>query len=99
VPSGPGEPAAAADGPTATAPAGPPVAPVGPAPAASVNGSAPAAVADPPRPAYRDLSSDADPEPLDLMAVAGRSVYKRLIPLGIVAALALVGVIVRRVRR
>jgi hypothetical protein len=64
-----------------------------------VNGSAPAAVADPPRPAYRDLSADADPEPLDLMAVAGRSVYKRLIPLGIVAALALVGVIVRRVRR
>jgi hypothetical protein len=63
-----------------------------------VNGSAPAAV-DTARPGYRDLSADADPEPLDLMAVAGRSVYKRLIPLGIVAALALVGVIVHRVRR
>jgi carbon monoxide dehydrogenase subunit G len=63
-------------------------------PAASVNASAPAA----PRPAYRDLSAEADPEPLDLMAVAGGSVYKRLIPLGI-TALVLVAVIVRRLRR
>jgi carbon monoxide dehydrogenase subunit G len=66
--------------------------------AAPANGAAAVgtAVAEGPR-SYRIEAGD-EPEPVDLMALAGGSVYKRLIPVG-VAALAVVGVLVLRARR
>jgi uncharacterized protein len=88
-----GETPAPASGSASTPESGTtPAAPV--APSASPNGTT-TVVAEPR--AYR-VGTDDDPEPLDLMAVAGGSVYKRLIPVG-VAALAVIGVLVLRARR
>jgi carbon monoxide dehydrogenase subunit G len=102
APSGAPAPSAVPGAPSGTSAPSGTQAPSG-TPAGSAHGAAAVASASAPStaaaPAYRDLSADDDPEPLDLMAVAGGSVYKRLIPVGIAAALVVVAVIVRRLRR
>jgi uncharacterized protein len=74
----------------ASAPADATAAPAAPAPA--VSDPAPA------RTQQRDIVSETDAAPLDLMAVAGSSLYKRAIPL-VAAVLALLGVIIYVARR
>jgi carbon monoxide dehydrogenase subunit G len=74
----------------ASAPADATAAPAAPAPAVSDPAPAPAQ--------QRDIVSETDAAPLDLMAVAGSSVYKRAIPL-VAAVLALLGVIIYVARR
>src|ERR1700722_18314343 len=69
------------------APPGAPPAPPAPAPAPAVSDPAPA------RTQQRDIVSETDAAPLDLMAVAGSSLYKRAIPL-VAEVLVLLGVII-----
>jgi carbon monoxide dehydrogenase subunit G len=81
-----------ADTTAASAPADATAAPAAPAPAPAVSDPAPA------RTQQRDIVSETDAAPLDLMAVAGSSLYKRAIPL-VAAVLALLGVIIYVARR
>ncbi|GGN23931.1 carbon monoxide dehydrogenase subunit G [Actinoplanes campanulatus] len=71
----------------APAPAASPVAET-PAPAASSVAETPAPAAEVAAPASVAVKEEAEPEALDLLAVAGGSVYKRLIPVGIGVAVA-----------
>jgi uncharacterized protein len=88
------DPAPPATGPSATGPSA--TGPSATGPSATATSATASAIGAAPR-AYRIDAGD-DAEPLDLMAIAGGSVYKRLIPVG-VAALAVVGVLVLRARR
>ncbi|MCO8271839.1 SRPBCC family protein [Actinoplanes sp. TRM 88003] len=107
TPPAPTTPAAttpAATTPTATTPAATTPAPTTTAvngsldsTASSVNGS-PAPVAGSARAASPLAAADEEPEALDLLAVAGSSVYKRLIPAGVVVAV-IIAVIVWLVGR
>ena len=81
-----------ADTTAASAPADATAAPAAPAPAPAVSDPAPA------RTQQRDIVSETDAAPLDLMAVAGSSLYKRAIPL-VATVLALLGVIIYVARR
>jgi carbon monoxide dehydrogenase subunit G len=57
---------------------------------------APAVATAPVTPVERTFTPAAEPEPLDLLAIAGSSVTKRLIPVAVAAVLAIVVLIVRR---
>lgn len=67
--------------------------PAAPSPTASASPALEAIASDAPAPSRRVIVPEVEVEPLDLMSIAGKTVYKRMVPL-VVVPLAIAGLIV-----